>query len=286
MKLTKQHYIGISIAIIIIVGDFLLFFGQRVFEFVIGLAIVIGALPFVMVLMGEVGREKEKEEMFLEFSRNLVESVRAGTPISKSIVNVRNKEYGSLTPYVNKLANQIALGIPVSQAMLTFSNDVRNKVVSRSVSLIIEAEKSGGQIDMILESTAKSVSEVEDVKKERQSSMFNLVIEGYIIFFIFLIIMLAVQTKFIPTMMKTITESGAGLGGGGLGGGLGSSGGGGVPTDVLGRLFLGMIIVQGFFCGLVIGKLSEGNVKAGIKHSVIITSMAYLITTGMQAFLS
>jgi flagellar protein FlaJ len=279
MKLMKQHYIGIAIGAVILIADVLLFYGQRVFNFIIGIALIAGALPFVFTLMTEVGREKGKEEMFLEFSRNLVESVKAGTPISKSIINTGKKDYGSLTPHVNKLSNQIAVGIPVSQALVTFANDVRNKVVSRSIFLIIQAEKSGGHIDMILESTAKSVSEIEDIKKERQSSMYNLVIEGYIIFFIFLIIMIAVQTKFIPTMLATVAEAGTSLEGFGGGGGTAMS------TELLGRLFLWLIIVQGLFCGLVIGKLSEGKVKAGIKHSAIIVAMAYLITTGVQAFL-
>jgi flagellar protein FlaJ len=284
MKLLKQHYIGIAIGILILIGDVALFYGQRVFEFIIGIAIIVAALPFITAFLTEVGREKGKEEMFLEFARNLVESVKAGTPISKSIINVGRKEYGSLTPHINKLANQITVGIPVSQALATFANDVKNKVVSRSIYLIIQAEKSGGHIDLILESTAKSVSEVEDLQKERQSSMYNLVIEGYIIFFIFLVIMIAVQTKFIPTMLQTVAESGSGAGMGGLS--FGAGGGAGVSTDVLGRLFLWLIIVQGFFCGLVIGKLSEGSVKAGVKHSVIIVTMAYLITTGVQAFLA
>jgi len=280
MKLQKQHFVGIGIGLVILILNFVIFYGQKFFAFIIGIAVIVTALPFILSLMSEVGREKEKEEKFLEFARSLVESVKAGTPISRSIINIGNKDYGSLSPHVKKLANQIAIGIPVSRAFLTFASDVKNSVVSRSVSLIIEAEKSGGHIDLILESTAKSVSEIEDVKKERQSSMYSLVIEGYIIFFIFLIIMLAVQIKFIPTMLKTVSE--AGTGGGTSVGGFGV--GGGVSTEVFGQLFLGLIIVQGFFCGLVIGKLSEGSIKSGIKHSVIITAIAYLVTTGIQIF--
>jgi flagellar protein FlaJ len=285
MKLKKQHYIGIAIGILILIGDIALFYGQRVFEFILGIAVIVGVLPFITAFLTEVGREKGKEEMFLEFARNLVESVKAGTPISKSIINVGKKDYGSLSPHIAKLSNQIAVGIPVSQALATFANDVKNRVVSRSVYLIIQAEKSGGHIDLILESTAKSVSEVEDLQKERQSSMYNLVIEGYIIFFIFLIIMIAVQVKFIPTMLQTVAEAGPSTGVGGLNFGAGG-GGAGVSTELLGRLFLWLILVQGFFCGLVIGKLSEGSVKAGVKHSAIIVVMAYLITTGVQAFLA
>jgi hypothetical protein len=43
--------------------------------------------------------------------------------------------------------------------------------------------------------------------------------------------------------------------------------------------FLYLLLVQGFFSGLAIGKLSEGNIKAGIKHSFILVSMSFLIST-------
>ena len=46
--------------------------------------------------------------------------------------------------------------------------------------------------------------------------------------------------------------------------------------------FLALLIIQGLFAGLVIGKLSEGNVKAGIKHSFIMIAMAVLISTGSR----
>ncbi len=101
--------------------------------------------------------------MFLEFSRNLTESVNIGTPVSKSIINMSRKKYGALTPYIEKLGNQISLGIPVHRAFENFARDVNNPVISRAVSLISEAERAGGEIDYILESVAQSISEIENL---------------------------------------------------------------------------------------------------------------------------
>lgn len=45
-------------------------------------------------------------------------------------------------------------------------------------------------------------------------------------------------------------------------------------------IFRILIVLQGFFSGLVIGKLSEGSIISGLKHSmilVIIGSLALLI---------
>jgi len=286
MKITTKHWVGIAIGLAMLAADFAFLQGTRAFYFVIGIAALIAAIPFVMTSVMEVGREKEKEQMFLEFARNLVETVKAGTPISISIIQIRNKDFGSLSKHVKKLANQIAIGISVKQAFETFASDINNKVISRSIALITEAEESGGEISLILESTAKSVSETEDIKKERRASTYNLAVQGYIIFIIFLVIMLVVQIQFIPTMLKTISEAGAGFGtetAGAFGGGIKAEVSGDL-LKTLETLFVALILVQGFFCGLVIGKLSEGSVKAGIKHSLIITAFAYIITFGAKLF--
>ena len=51
------------------------------------------------------------------------------------------------------------------------------------------------------------------------------------------------------------------------------------------RPFFYLLLVQGLFSGLTIGKISEGSIKAGIKHSIILSIMAFLITSGARAFL-
>ena len=278
----KIHIIGIVAGVIIAIINFFLFFesNTNLFYFIFGLAAVIGALPFIVGLMLEGEEEKQNNEMFLEFARNLVESVRSGTPISKSIIILKDKNYGSLTPHVQKLANQISLGIPVKEALQIFARDINSKVVKRAVTLISEAEKAGGEIEGILESVAKSTGEIEKLKKERRSAVYGLVVQGYIIFFIFIVIMLIMQFKILP-MTSEISLAGASmqdLGSIGFGGNAGGSQG-----DVSSTMIY-LLIMQGLFTGLVIGKLAEGNLKAGVKHSFVMTAISLLIYTGAKAF--
>lgn len=275
---------GIIAAVITIIVNLIFLRKEKIFYFILGIAVVIALLPFLVSFFIETEKEKEKEEMFLEFSRNLVESVKAGTPISRSIINAREKDYGSLTPHINKLANQIALGIPVKDALETFALDVNSTTIRRAITLISEAEQAGGEIDTILESVAKSVSQTEKLKKERKAAIYTLVVQGYIIFFIFIIIMLVMEFKIIPM--------GAGLGFGAQGslsdlniGSVGMPLGKSVSAEELARPFFYLLLVQGFFAGLTIGKLAEGTLKAGIKHSFFLTVLAWLVSTGARAFL-
>jgi flagellar protein FlaJ len=256
----KPKIISIIIGILIIVLALVFLLKSKYLFLVLGIAIIIGAAPFVLSFLTKESKEKEKEEMFLLFCRNLVESVKSGTPLSKSIMNVSDKEYGSLTEHTKKLASQVNLGIPVRQAFLTFSNDIKNNTISRAISLIIQAESSGGDISSILDAVVSNVSQIEEIKKERASRVYSLVVQGYIIFFIFLIIMLFVQVKFMPLIFKSFSTDV-------------------VKTDsmeIMDRAFFILILVQALFTGLVIGKLGEGKVKAGIKHSAILLIVSFL----------
>jgi len=277
-RINKKQVIGIIIALAIISLDFIFLRQDKIFYFVLGIGVVIGVLPFMISIILESNKEKEDNEMFLEFSRNLVESVKAGTPISKSIVNVQDKYYGSLTPHIRKLGNQISLGIPVKEALNTFAQDINSQAITRAVMLISEAEKAGGEIEKILESVAKSVAEMETLKKERRAAIYSLVVQGYIIFLIFIVIMLILQFKILPMTASFGDLQGAELMGV-------ETQGASLSVEQMSSPFLYLLIAQGLFAGLVIGKLAEGSIKAGIKHSFILVILAYLITTGARVFL-
>ncbi len=281
MILKKANWIGIIFGLILIIVDFIFFFGENLFYFLIGIAVSVIALPFVVTTIFETNLEKEKNEQFLEFARALAENVKGGTPIGQSIRNMRNKNFGSLTENIGKLANQISMGIPMSKALDTFAEDIGSVTVKRAISLIKEAEMAGGKIDDILDSVASSIYQIEKLKKERSAAISSLVVQGYIIFFIFIGIMLVMQFKIIP-----LTEEVNNVGGlEGIGAGIGGASTESFSTDDLSRPLLWMLLLQGLFSGLAIGKLSEGSVKAGIKHSFVMVIAAFLISTGAKLFL-
>ncbi len=273
MELQKIHYVGI-IAGVVVGGLSLLFLNTRFFFFLIWFAILIAASPFVYTVMQKARMSGQKEEMFMEFTRNLVESVKTGTPISKSIINMKKKPFGILSRNVEKLANQISIGIPLGTALQTFANDVNNETVSRTIALIGQAEKAGGNIGEILEEVAKAVSMTDKLKKERKATISTLVVQGYIIFIVFIVIVLVMQFYIIP-MISGI----AGIGSLGAETGISlPSGGTALTTQEVSQSFLYLLLVQGLFSGLTIGKLSEGDIRAGIKHSFTLVVLSFLIS--------
>ncbi|MBU1252531.1 MAG: type II secretion system F family protein [Nanoarchaeota archaeon] len=275
MEIKKVHLVGLVVAFVLMGTSF--FVGSRFSFFVMGLGVLIGAFPFIFSLINETRISVEKEEMFLEFARNLVESVKTGTPINKSILNVKDKAYGVLSENIRKLANQISMGITLNKALQTFSHDVNNKTISRSLTLISQAEKSGGEIGGILEAVTEAVSMSDKLKKEREASISTLVVQGYIIFFVFIVIILVLQYQILPLLTGIAPVTGSGLSS--LGSGLGG-GGNSISNQEVSSSFLYLLLVQGLFTGFVVGKLASDNIKAGIKHSFILMILAFTISTG------
>ena len=58
-----------------------------------------------------------------------------------------------------------------------------------------------------------------------------------------------------------------------------------LDPESLTRPFLYLLLTQGLFVGLTIGKLTEGTIKSGLKHSFILMITSFLISTGSRLFI-
>lgn len=243
-----------------------------VFSLILIVSLFLMILPTILRVSIESKRQKTIDSKFLEFTRDLVENVKSGTPISKSIVILKDRDYGSLSDHVKKLANQITLGLSLDRALQVFAKDTKSPVISRSVSLIAEAQRAGGRIDAIIESVSNSVNQSENIKKERRSAVFNLTVQGYIIFIIFVIIMIVLQFKILPMLTSiSTTDSQIKINQ--------------TATQDFSNPLILLLLVQAIFSGLVIGKISEGSIKEGVKHSFILTFISLLVKFGAEAFI-
>ena len=270
-KIKIRHIISLIIGLFILILDITFLIGTRWVYTVLIIGLSIAALPFFLDFLKENKKQKEIENMFLEFSRALVESVKSGIPIPQSIGIISKNDFGALSPYLKKLANQIEWGISIRQALTSLGKDTKNLTIQRAVAIVIQAEQSGGRMDDVLESVTKSIQSIKELKDERKSTIFSQTVEGYIVFYIFVIIMLVLQVKFLPK----IQEMSASISGTGVGGLLGD---GAATTNLNMKLvLLELITIQGIFAGLMIGKFSEGKVIFGVKHSVILVISSLLI---------
>jgi len=270
MKLGFAHYAGIGGGVALAVVSVVLFSGNFLY-FLLALSVVVVVLPFMIGFVFLQAQQREKEEKFLEFTRDLVEMVKSGTPISKSIINLKGRNYRALSPHIEKLANQLSVGLTLNVALATFARESESRVIARAITLISEAERAGGRIDTIVESVSNSVNQTEKLRKERKAAVSNLVTQGYLIFFVFILIMLIMEFKILPLVSDLQTSEGLGIAENMM------------SEEQFSMPLFVMLLTQSFFAGLVIGKISEGSIKSGFRHSFILLTVTLLVTTGARA---
>jgi len=298
----KQYWLGIGIGITVLVIDILMFRGTKLFVPIIVIAVTLAWIQYWMDFFVENAKQKALEAKFLEFVRNLSSAIKSGMPISRAISHVSTTDYGALSPYVRKLANQVEWAIPIHKALVTFGNETKNPVIRRALATVIEAEHSGGNVEDVLASITESLVEIKKIKLTRKTNIQGQLIQSYVIFFVFLAVMIVIQNLLIPYIAGVGGEAGESA----LGEGLGDTQAEYLQRTVkidfssIGSFFLSMgdwltslrgillmlALIQGFFAGLVMGKLSEGDLASGIKHSLILMTIAFFVLTLAQGFAS
>ena len=295
MKFKNKYFVGMTIGLIVFVLDLIYFIESKFFVALMVISIVIALLQLWIDYFLDRKKEKLLETMFLNFVRDLVSGIKSGMSASNAIVSVSENDYGILNVHVKKLSNQVSWSIPLHKSFTTFAENTGNKIIKRSVYTVIEAEEAGGNIEDVLESITSSLLTIKKIKETREASLHTQVVQSYIIFFVFLGVMLIIQNFLVPYL----TGGETGLAGLGLFG---------AATQVmmkinvslnfssftaffysLGSWFLSMngifmmiVVVQGFFAGVVVGKLSIGNLRSGLKHSLILITLAVIIMSIAQ----
>ncbi len=236
-----------------------------VLDFTAVMIAVIGLTPWFLVRYSEYQRIKTMEERFPDFLRDLSEARRAGMTLPHAIRFVSKLDYSHLSVEIKKMSDMISWGVSFEKALTMFSKRCKTKHVQRSSSIIIEADRSGGNITNILDSVSKYSRMMREIEKEQAGTMKGYTIIIYVAFLVFIAIII-ILVKLLITGIGGV--SGISSMGGGM---MGSA-----KMEEFKTLLFQMSIVQGVFTGLVAGKVGEGSILEGIKHSVIMVIMAII----------
>ena len=208
------------------------------------------------------------DAIFPDFVRDLAESRRAGMTFTKAILFASKGEYGILTPEIQKISQQVSWGGSVTDALQSFAQRVNTKSIRRTITLIIEASNSGGNVADVLDVAAKDAREIKMLEAERRTNMASYVVVIYVGMFVFLAIVLILCTSFIPAMVGS--EGSQGM--------QGVMGGGSTVSQMeISNVFYLACIVQAFGSALVAGVFEDGRFTSSVKHIFIMVFTTWLM---------
>jgi flagellar protein FlaJ len=198
--------------------------------------------------------------------REIADAQRIGMSLPRAVSESAKRNYGPLTPELKKLAAKISWGIPFRDAMISFRKALNTSLSNRATVLILEAERSGGDLEQIFEATERHVQDLLDIKNDRIGQMRPYLYIVYASFVIFVgVAILLFNSFFVPFAdMGSQAEEGGAF----------SSD---IPLDIFRILFLHMLVIEGLFAGLVAGKLGSGSAKkSGLLHATIMMLIGWV----------
>jgi flagellar protein FlaJ len=258
---TKKIVVAMSVLLavaIVIFGFFTIGFTTALDDFVFfGLLAVIS--PIALMNYIDYRWRKAVDEHLPDLFRSIVQAQEIGMTLPKALEEAAERDYGPLTPELKKMTVQISWGASFEEALSAFGRRVGTVLTQRTVPMIIEASRSGGSVEKVFDPMGKFVQTTILMEKERKTQTRPYIAIIYVALFVFLFtIVILFQTFFTDVegvaLLSMPTSS---------------------PAD-LKRIFLHLTLVQGFFSGLVAGKMGEGSISAGLKHSLIMMLLGYM----------
>lgn len=251
--------VSVSLAVVVVVTASLTLSDSPLFDEYILLAVVIAVFPSAVLDYVDYRWKKSIDEHLPDLFRSVVQAQEAGIALPQAIEDVSKRRYGALTVELKKIAAQMSWGLSLEEALRSFSKRVDTRLTRQAVPLIIEASHSGGRVEKIFEPLGRFVESTLMAEKERRAQTRPYVAIVYVAFFVFLFtIIMLFKTFFIQMNELSVLRFAL------------------LSPEETRRLFFHMSFLQALFGGLVAGKMGEGTISAGLKHSVILLAAGYI----------
>ena len=244
-------------------------FIKLLYSIIVGI-VISGIAVLVLSLLLDILIDKRKRfvELILPDVLSILSiNLRGGLTLEESLVAAGKPEFGFFSKDISKMAREIHSGKTLESAINELKSKVNSPVLHRTLDLINEGVKSGGEIAAILEKSADSLRRSALLKEEVKAS-----VTGY---FWFIILassvaapLLFASTFFLEKMLSTfipavkvpyrfIPKA--------------------IPLNVVLNFFLLNIGIIGFFGGLLAGVIRKGKEKYGVKYIPVILAISLSI---------
>lgn len=215
---------------------------------------------------------REIETAVPDFLDRLASVNEAGMPIVESVGRVRQSDLGRFNVELERTWADVQWGAHLENALYRMDRRLRTPMVTRAVALITNAMGASGDLGPILRIAADEAQASRRLARERRQEVFTYVVVIYLSFVVFLTIIVALNTIFLPSI-PTLDSLGSNLGGF-LGGAEGLKEATKARYELL---FFHAGLVQAVCSGLVAGQMGENTLKGGAKHAAAMLAAAYVV---------
>lgn len=129
------------------------------------------AAAYILVIYLGYARLKAIEELLPDFLSLMASNIRSGLTPDRAMLMSARKEFGPLSKVVDKAAKEAMTGTPIDKALLEMTESARSEIFTKSIRLIVEGIRSGGELHELLENTSLDMRRFSYLRKEVASTV-------------------------------------------------------------------------------------------------------------------
>lgn len=214
-------------------------------------------LFFIIIFIRQEKRISEIEKSAPDFLRQLSSILKVGLSFESAMEDISNYGSGPLYDEMRRTLLEIKMGRNFDQAWIAMCERLKSKEIERVFVIILDGRKSGGSIADVIMDISDDLRNVIALKRERKSSVMMAVM--------FLLISAVIASPFslgMVTVYGSFMESF------------------GKTSDIItiaplaGEIYL---LIHSFLVGLIISVILYGEFKKGIKFSIPLVLVSYII---------
>lgn len=248
-----------ALGITICVTAILLLRDSPLFDEYFLLAVVITVFPPAVLDYVDYRWKRSIDRHLPDLFRSIVQAQKTGMTLPQAVEEASKRQYGPMTKELQKMVAQMSWGVPFEEAIQSLGKRVDTALMKQTIPLILEAQRSGGQVEKVFEPLEEFVQTTLMFDSERKTQTRPYLAIIYVAFFVFLFtIIMLFKSFFVDVVNFEMSQFEL------------------MPPSEARRIFFHMSAIQAFFGGLVAGKMGEGTVGGGLKHSVILLTCGYL----------
>ncbi len=233
-------------------------------------------LVYIVMLLRVDAKAKFVEEVLPDVLQLMSSNLKAGMTTGRALILSARPEFGPFQLELNQVGKEITLGKELDEALLDMTRRIRSDKLKKTVLLIISGLNSGGELASLLDQTAQNLRQQKFVEEKMRSSIMM-----YVIFIFFAIglgapmlfglssFLVEVLTKNIGLVNIPNTSVAQAL--------PLSFGKVNVPLDFVIMYALVSLTVTSILGSLILGLISKGKEKRGIKFIPLLVGMSIAV---------
>ena len=234
---------------------------------IIVFAVLIAIIPYSIDTYRQKRLLKRREVAYSEFLFKLSELMRGGIDPIRGVIDLSTTNLGAITNNVRGAASAMVLGHSFSDAMNDMAEALGSNLITRYTAIVVQAAYTGGAVADLILRTSEDMRTVIGIEREKEGNLKQYVVIFYLAQGIIVMLAYILSASLLPLIQ-------------GMGMELlfGNSGVGEIDFE---RGFFHMIMLNALFGGIIIGQITEGEMKHGLKHSAILIIACYIVCTAL-----